>query len=211
MALSGIEMNTNLDLQPFVVERLEVTYFVDRRRICTETITERWLIADLSYTKDLKSIDHYKVRARYQGVQAGEERPRTEILPMLNCRAGVTEVQEDGWLTAPMYFPAPLHHNERVFFASRVKHHANIPMYPAAFLQVTSLGIINLIMRVQFDPSAVPAVCWVYGGPNAADVTNESNEESRLHLPNELGYVEYQTENCPPGWCYTIRWKWNGT
>jgi hypothetical protein len=205
------QMHLGVDLQPFVVNRLEVTYFVDKRRVCTETITQRWLKADLSHAVGLTVIDHYKVRAKYQDAQDDQEPPSTEILPMLNCRAGEPDVQPDGWLMTPMYFPEPLEQDGTVFFASRVRHETNVPVFPAAFIQVTSLGIIELIMRVQFAAGTLPISCWVYGGPNATDAELEptQGENVRARAPNQLGYVEYHTQNCPPGWYYTIGWKWD--
>jgi hypothetical protein len=173
-------------------------------------VTQRWVTADLSYTDGPTTIDHYNVRARYKGPQAGQEQPGIEILPMTNCRAGVTDIQPNGWIVRPMYFAAPLCHGESVFFASRVKYRTNIPAYPA-FLQVTSFGILSLIMRVQFGSGVVPELCWVYGGPNAAEASNvpDESEDSRWRAPNQLGYLEYHTENCPPAWCYAIGWKWD--
>lgn len=204
------QMRMGVDLQPFVVERLEVSYFIDQHHVCTETITQRWLRADLTYAEHASFIDHYKVRARYLDPQTGQKLPSTEILPYLNCRAGPTEVRQDGWLTTPMYFSEPVPHNGTVFFATRVKHRTTMPVDPAAFIQVTSLGIMELIMRVQFEPSVTPGSCWIYGGPSAAEGEHEPEEakSARLRTPNALGYVEYHTENCPPGWYYTIGWKW---
>jgi hypothetical protein len=205
-----VQMHKGVDLQPFVIERLEVTYFIDKDRVCTETMTQRWLKADLSDSEGLSSIDHYKVRAMYRDPQDGQELPTTEILPMLNCRAGATDVGQDGWLMTPMYFAKPVPHRGTVFFASRVRHVTSVPIDPAAFIQVTSLGIIKLIMRVQFDPGAVPTVCWVYGGASETGGKDAPREavDARWRSPNALGYVEYRTENCPPGWYYTIGWEW---
>jgi hypothetical protein len=205
-----VQMHKGVELQPFVIERLEVTYFVNADRVCTETVTERWLKADLSLSDGLSFIDHYKVRAMYRDPQDGQELPTTEILSMLNCRAGATDVGQDGWLMTPMYFAKPVPHGGTVFFASRVRHETSVPIDPAAFIQVTSLGIMKLIMRVQFDLRAVPRVCWVYGGSSATGGKDAPSEavDARWRSPNALGYVEYRTENCPPGWYYTIRWEW---
>jgi len=199
------------DFQPFVVPRLEVTYFIDQRRVCTETITQRWITADLKESKGIDSIDHYKVRAKYSEPLAGEERTNTEISPLLNCHAGATTIQPDGWLTTLMYFPEPLADGDSVFFATRVRHITSRPVEPAAFIQVTSLGILELIMRVQFHPSTVPSLCWVYGGTSVSEgvQTPRDLDQDRVRKPNHLGYVEYRDTNCPPGWFYTIGWKWD--
>ena len=198
------------DFQPFIVHRLEVTYFIDQRRVCTETITQRWITADLAEHDGDDAIDHYVVRAKYSDLVDGKERARTEILPMLNCRAGAAAIQPDGWLSTQMYFPQPLAHGDSVFFATRVRHTTSKPVGPAAFIQVTSLGVLELLMRVQFHPSAVPSLCWVYGGTSVIDAIRAPRDsgEDRLRRPNHLGYVEYSNQRCPPGWFYTIGWEW---
>jgi hypothetical protein len=199
------------DFQPFIVDRLEVTYFIDEHRVCTETITQRWITADLGESKGAKAIDHYVVRAKYSDVVEGAARTETEISPILNCRAGATTIQPDGWLATHIYFPEPLGHGGSVFFATRVRHTTSRPVQPAAFIQVTSLGIKDLIMRVQFHPSTVPSLCWVYGGTSVSDGIQAPRglDRDRVRNPNRLGYVEHSDKNCPPGWFYTIGWKWD--
>jgi hypothetical protein len=208
---SSHQLKDASDFQPFIVHRLEVTYLIDQHRVCTETITQRWITADLAESNGIKAIDHYVVRAKYSDVVDGEERTETEILPMLNCRAGTTTIQPDGWLATQIYFPAPLSHGDSVFFATRVRHTTSRPVEPAAFIQVTSLGIMDLIMRVQFHPSAVPSLCWVYGGTSVSDGIQAPRgpDRERVRNPNRLGYVEYSDTNCPPGWFYTIGWEWD--
>jgi hypothetical protein len=207
------EMLAASDFQPFVVDRLEVSYFIDQGHVCTEAITQRWVSADLNEAKGTSTIDHYKVRARHSDLKDDRTPANTEILPMLNCRPGATIIRPDGWLTTLMYFPEPLRNSESVFFATRVKQKTSLPVHPAASIQVTSLGVMKLIMRVQFHPNAVPSSCWVYSGTSAADAEGEhapnDPDHTRLLTPNDLGYVEYRDKNCPPGWFYTVGWEWD--
>jgi hypothetical protein len=198
------------ELQPFVVDRLEVTYFFDESRVCTHTTTQRWLSVDLADAYGMSSIDHYKVRARYTDSSGRHEDQGTVIRPMLNCRPGRTEVGRDGWLMTEMQFPEPRRDGEQVFFASQVDYSASTPMDPFALIQVTSHGILYLIMRVQFPPNAAPKDSWVYSGPSAADarVAPRGGDRDRRREPNLLGYVEHVAEYCPAGWYYTIGWEW---
>jgi hypothetical protein len=211
--LTESQMLAASDFQPFVVNRLEVTYFIDQGRVCTEAITQRWVSADLNEAEGVSTVDHYRVRARHSGLKDDRVPANTEILPMLNCCPGPTTIRPDGWLTTLMYFPEPLRNSESVFFATQVKQKADVPVHPVASIQVTSLGVMELIMRVQFHPHAVPASCWVYSGTSAADAEGEQApddlEHTKLLKPNDLGYVEYYNENCPPGWFYTVGWDWN--
>jgi hypothetical protein len=208
---SSRQLKDASDFQPFIVDRLEVTYFIDQHRVCTETITQRWITADLGESKGAKAIDHYVVRAKYSDVVEGAARTETEISPILNCRAGATTIQPDGWLATHIYFPEPLAHGDSVFFATRVRHTTSRPVQPAAFIQVTSLGIKDLLMRVQFHPSTVPSLCWVYGGTSvsAGVQAPRGPDGGRVRNPNRLGYVEHSDKNCPPGWFYTIGWEWD--
>jgi hypothetical protein len=208
---SSRQLTDASDFQPFIVHRLEVTYFIDQRGVCTETTTQRWITADLTEAKGTSTIDHYVVRAKYSDLVDGQEQAKTEILPMLNCRAGATTIQPDGWLATQIYFPAALAHGDSVFFATRVRHATSRPVQPAAFIQVTSLGILDLIMRVQFHPNTVPSLCWVYGGTSVSESTQapQGLDQDRVRHPNRLGYVEYSDTNCPPGWFYTIGWEWD--
>jgi hypothetical protein len=211
-SLSSQQLRDASDFQPFIVHRLEVTYFIDQHRVCTETITQRWITADLTESKGTNAIDHYVVRAKYSDLVGGGERTKTEISPMLNCLAGTTTIQPDGWLATQIYFPEPLAHGDSLFFATSVRHTTSRPVQPAAFIQVTSLGIMELIMRVQFHPSMVPSLCWVYGGTsvNEGMKAPRGSDRDRVRNPNRLGYVEYSDKNCPPGWFYTIGWEWDG-
>ncbi|MGP0022274.1 MAG: hypothetical protein ACLPKE_02745 [Streptosporangiaceae bacterium] len=208
---SSQQLRDASDFQPFIVHRLEVTYFIDQRRVCTETITQRWITADLTESRETKAIDHYVVRAKYSDLVDGGERTRTEISPVLNCLAGATTIQPDGWLSTQIYFPEPLAHGDSVFFATRVRHTTSRPVQPAAFIQVTSLGVMELIMRVQFHPSMVPSLCWVYGGTSVDEGMQAPRDpdRDRVRNPSQLGYVEYSDKNCPPGWFYTIGWEWD--
>ena len=199
------------ELQPFVVDRLEVTYFVDERRVCTHTITQRWISVDLADAYGTASVDHYKVRARYTDASGRYEHEGVEILPMINCRAGSSEVGRDGWLMTEMKFPEPLRNGQKLFFASLVKYSTVTPMDPPALIQVTSHGILQLIMRVQFHVETAPRACWVYGGREqaVARVAPGDGQLGQWRLPNQLGFVEYDAKNCPAGWFYAIGWKWD--
>jgi hypothetical protein len=199
------------EFQPFVVDRLDVTYFVDRRRVCFENITQRLVTADFTGSEGLELIDHYNVRARYTHQGDSEDAVGTRILPMLNCIAGKTVVSPDGWLGAAMHFPRPLADGQSIYFASRVQHASDKATEPVAYIQVTSLGVMELTMRVQFDPEQAPANYWVYGGRRDPDngVAPGVDEQDRFATPNEAGYVEYRAEDCPPGWFYAIGWIWD--
>ena len=199
------------DFQPFIVHRLEATYFIDQRRVCTETVTQRRITAELTETEGANTIDHYVVRAKYSDPVDGEEQANMEILPVLNCRAGAITIQPDGWLATQIYFPEALAHGDSVFFTTRVRYTTRRPVQPSAFIQVTSLGIMELIMRVQFHPKMAPSVCWVYGGTSASEAAQvpQGLDKVRMRHPNRLGYVEYTDMNCPPGWIYAIGWKWD--
>jgi hypothetical protein len=207
------EMLAASDFQPFVVNRLEVTYFIDQGHVCTEATTQRWVSADLNEAGGTSTIDHYRVRARHSGLKDDRAPADTDILPMLNCRPGATTIRPDGWLTTLMYFPEPLRNGESVFFATRVKQRTNLPVHPVASIQITSLGVLKLIMRVQFHPNSVPSSCWVYSGTSVADAEGEhapnDPDHTKLLRPNDLGYVEYREQNCPPGWFYTVGWEWD--
>jgi hypothetical protein len=198
------------ELQPFVVDRLEVTYFVNSSRICTETVTQRWLSVDLNDAVGIEAVDRYKVRTKYVTEESARSSLTTKILPLMNCTAGEPEIDASGWITTAMHFPQAVGHGESVFFASRVKYSTETAMEPPVYIQVTSLGIVHLIMRVQFDPDASPSLCWAYGGSRdpSEGVVRGTYEGGRMLTPTRLGYVEYVTENCPPGWFYAIGWSW---
>lgn len=198
------------ELQPFVVSRLEVTYHVDSRRVCTEATTQRWISADLSDVTGVDHIDHYKVRAKYSLAGNADGRVDTKISALLNCAEGPTTVSEEGLHTTSMLFPRALRQGDELFFASRVDHLTSTPMDPLVFIEVTSLGLIELIMRVQFSPGAAPSSCWAYGGrddPNEG-VVPVPEDRDRILTPTQLGYVEYTAKNCPPGWFFAIGWEW---
>jgi len=197
-------------LQPFIVDRLEASYFLDKHRACREAITQRWLTAHLG-PSHMPSIDHYVARARYSGVPGGNANVPTRIAPLLNCASGEAEVGLDGWVTSKMYFPNALQDGQSVFFSSRVSYDTDQPMDPVASIQVTSLGIRKLIMRVQFDPEQTPSRCWVFAGHNYSDMRKPPKPEdsSTFREPNGIGYVDYEESNCRPGWSYAICWEWD--
>jgi hypothetical protein len=198
------------DLQPFVVERLEVTYFFDQHGAFTHSITERWLSAELPTGEEQASIDHYKVRARYTDRSIDENAQQTEIIPLLNCRLGRTEVGQDGWLMTEMLFPEPVRNGGKVFFASLVRSAAEAPTAPLVYIQVTSYGIVRLVMRLQFHANATPRACWVYRGVREPDRESapDLGDRDRWRIPSSLGYVEHVAENCPPSWYYAVGWTW---
>lgn len=197
-------------LQPFVVDRLEVAHFIDRNRICTETMTHRLLTADRTDLDESELIDHYIVRARYAGGELdGEHAERPDILPFLNCTGGDTIVSADGWVSRPMYFPKALGHDESIYFASRVTYKGRGPTDPLAYIQVTSLGVLKLHLRVQFDPEFVPASYWVYGGPQDPELGSATKQAEPVGKPNQVGYIEYEADDCPPEWFYAVGWTWD--
>jgi hypothetical protein len=199
------------EYQPFVVDRLDVTYFVDKRRICYENITQRSVTVDFTDAEGLESIDHYNVRARYTHQDGSDDAHDTQILPMLNCTSGKTVISPDGWVGTAMHFPRPLADGQSIFFASRVLYATDTPTEPFVYIQVTSLGVMDLTMRVQFDAGRAPSRYWVYGGRRDPDtgVAPEADEQDRFGSPNEAGYVEYRAEDCPPGWFFAIGWVWD--
>jgi len=198
-------------IQPFIVDRLEVTYFFNQHRVFTHSLTERWLIAELSNAEGQPSVDHYDVRARYTDASNSEIAHETEILPILNCRRGATKVGQDGWLMTEMYFPEPLQDGEDVFFASLVRSEGEGPALPLVYIQVTSHGIVNLQMRLQFHPNATPRACWVYRGGQEPDRESapSADEHDRWRKPTSLGYVEHVAQNCTPGFYYAVGWTWD--
>ena len=199
------------DIQPFIVDRLEVTYFFNQHRSFTHSVTERMLIAVLSNAEGQSSVDHYKVRARYTDASNSQTVRQTEITPLLNCRRGRTEIGQDGWLMTEMCFPEPLQDGEKVFFASLVRSEAEGPTLPLVYIQVTSHGIVHLEMRLQFHPNATPRACWVYRGseePGRGSAPS-AGERDRWREPTSLGYVEHVAQNCTPGFYYAIGWTWD--
>lgn len=199
------------DVQPFIVERLEVTYFFNQHRSFTHSATERWLSAELPGAEGQSSIDHYKVRARYTDTSDSETAQQTEIEPILNCRRGRTRVGRDGWLMTEMYFPEPVKNGQKVFFASLVRSEGETPTIPLVYIHVTSHGIMDLVMRLQFHPNAAPKTCWVYRGalePNRGSAPSVEDHD-RWRQPSSLGYVEHVAESCAPGLYYAVGWTWD--
>ena len=84
------------------MDRLEVTYLVDQHRVCTETITQRWITADLGESKGAKAIDHYVVRAKYFDVVEGAARTETEISPDSKLPRGCDD-DSTRWLARHLY------------------------------------------------------------------------------------------------------------
>jgi hypothetical protein len=196
--------------QPFFVERLEVAYFIDSKGVCTETITQRWLSADLSYEGADAEIDHYRVRARYLGAGGEELVADTWIYPLLNCVAEEARINADGWMSINARFPHPLRHGEETFFATRVRYKTDMRCEPPLYIRVTTMGVRDLVMRVQFAGGA-PQQVWFYGGPIDPEAKGSDDLRRIEAQPNEVGYVEYVAENCPSGWFYAVGWTWDAT
>jgi hypothetical protein len=199
------------EIQPFVVDRLEVTYFFNQHKAFTHSATERWLSVELPSTEEKSSIDHYKVRARYTDASDSQAARTTRIEPILNCRRGRTQVGRDGWMMTEMHFPGPAQNGDKVFFASLVRSEGKAATIPLVYIQVTSHGIMNLGMRLQFHPNAVPRACWVYRGSSEPDRGSAPSTEDRDRWlePSSLGYVEHVAESCAPGLYYAVGWTWD--
>jgi hypothetical protein len=200
------------DIQPFIVERLEVTYFFNQHKAFTHSATERWLSVELPSAERQSPVDHYKVRARYIYGSNKNVVHQTEVEPILNCRRGRTQVGRDGWLMTEMCFPEPVKNGDKVFFASLVRSVGEeAPTIPLVYIHVTSYGIKNLAMRIQFHPNAAPKACWVYRGLQEPDRGSAPSAEDRdlWRKPSSLGFLEHVEEGCPPGLYYALGWRWD--
>ena len=204
------------EIQPFVVDRLEVTcYFFNQHKAFTHSATERWLSVELPSTEEKSSIDHYKVRTRYTDASDSQTAWTTRIEPILNCRRGKTHAgRRDGWMMTEMQF---LHrqaqNGDKVFFASLVRSEEGrlqLSLSCTSRLRAMASGS-NLGMRLQFHPNAVPRACWVYRGSSEPDGGRHRVQRIAIGGWNPARWAMWSMSRkaCAPGLYYAVGWTWD--
>jgi transcriptional regulator with XRE-family HTH domain len=170
-------------------------------RTPTERITERWVRA----TRD--GVDSFVVRAH------SDEHSEVLIEPHLNCRQvetrTVRRIDGQAVVLGTFAFARPLELGESYFFSTRVLYkNAKTESFYSS-VQVTTEGIAELVMRVQFDPADIPRTCWFNDHGVDVDALVEPDPGSpKLVEVSSLGFVEVRSEFCRPGDRFSLAWTW---
>jgi hypothetical protein len=186
--------------EPISIERLVATHYMKGKNTVDST-TERWITATVD------GIDRYRVRT---WAAAGTD---IKILPLLNCTAGSTESVDmggglEGRITE-MLLPEKLMAGQMAFFASRVLYSKGTE-WDFAEVQVTSLEIRELVLRIQFDTTIpLPKACWSYADrPDVDSHIRPPQDSDRYLLITSCGYVDHTFLGCRSGAKYGIHWIW---
>lgn len=183
---------------PLTFERTDVLYrFEGYRGI--ECISYRWLIAH-------SEVDHFEPMGWYYN------QPDAPVIvtPLANCSLqGPYRELPQGGRGADLIFSHALAPDERYFFAYSTLFNSDQPCRPTILYEVRGQGIQHLVVRVQFDPDAMPTKCWYF------DVDEQSEgwqipvaDAPELLRISRNGYVEYEFVGCIRGHKYGLRWIW---
>jgi hypothetical protein len=189
--------------QPLRVLNLTVTYFLTGQ-VVTDVVTERRVVA----TED--DVNRYIVRDYVQGAPNAH----IEVRPLLNCQAGTHTPVDLGpgfvAVKAEMLLPRTYRKGTGCNFATQVKRTGVAEATTWQEIQVTSHGIEQLTMRVQFDLStALPARCWYFAAmPDLGRLDPPGAEEGRDLEISDYGYTEKLFGQGDAAAKYGIVWRW---
>jgi hypothetical protein len=190
--------------QPVTFDRMIVTHHL-RGQVVVESVSERWITAEED------GLSRYVVRAYARNDPP--KRPNLEIQPLLNCRLGPVRRVEFGDGTeaqlAEMLFPKTLRRGEKLFFATRVIAEEPGPTHSRE-VQVTTHGVKNLIMRVQFDHSIpLPKRAWYFAEiPDLDRLIPPEDGDTRYVENSEVGFVEREFGRGVATAKYGLAWQW---
>ncbi|MFF5230651.1 hypothetical protein [Dactylosporangium sp. NPDC000521] len=191
--------------QPVTFNRMIVTYFL-RGRAVSESFSERWITAEED------NLARYVVRAYARNNPPA--RPELEIQPWLNCTLGAVRRVDLGdgseAQIAEMDFPKPLQRGEKLFFATRVVAQEVGPTMSRE-VQVTSHGIEDLTMRIQFDISQpLPKRAWWFAEvPDIDRLIPPEPGDDRFVEVSACGFIERQFARGYPSAKYGLSWQWD--
>lgn len=187
-----------LDL-PIGFLRTDVLYSFSGR-VGTRSTSYRWVVAN-------DSVDHYDAVGWYYN----EPDAPVEIVPVANClvTAGMRDLPAGG-RTARLDFSKVLEKGERYFFAYSTIFNSSRPCRPAIMYEVRGSFMDALVVRVQFDVSEIPALCWYFDVEDQNEGWQEpdGNADEVLEV-SANGYVDHEFVGCRRGRKYGLRWRWS--
>jgi hypothetical protein len=190
--------------QPFTVDRLVVTHFL-QDRVVTEWTTERWVTAEED------DVSTYVVRAYARNVPPHQ--PYLEVQPLLNCTRGTVRRVDlgDGSEAhlVDIHLARTLCRGEKTFFATRVVAREAGPTRSRE-VQVTAHSTSEIVLRVQFDPGGPrPHACWYFAEmPDTDRLLPPPRGDRRYLAVSAFGYVEHRFVRGRPTNKYGLAWSW---
>ncbi|MDG6100947.1 hypothetical protein Daura_01555 [Dactylosporangium aurantiacum] len=191
--------------QPVTFNRMIVTYFL-RGRAVSESFSERWITAEED------GLTRYIVRAYARNNPPA--RPALEIQPWLNCTLGSVRRVDPGdgseAQIAEMLFPKALQRGDKLFFATRVVAEEDGPTMSRE-VQVTSHGIDELTIRIQFDNTLpLPKRAWWFAEVPDIDrlIPPEPGDDRYVEISGS-GFLERQFGRAKPTAKYGLSWQWD--
>lgn len=189
--------------QPVRVRRLIVTYFLANQSV-TDLFTERTVEA----TED--GVDRYIVRDYIYGDLGAN----IEIGALMNCKKiSQLPVNLPGYVAAKaeMRLPEAYAKGKGCTFATRVTRSGMTKPTTWQEIQVTSHGILSLVMRVQFDlQTPLPERCWYFAAMPDVDRLEEpaTEEKGRDITISRWGYAEHSFGPATVAAKYGVAWRW---
>lgn len=171
-----------------------------RGRVAIEMITFRRLIA----RED--GVDHVNAKGWYFSDPSPDS---CEIVPLLNCMKSASAHVGRGIQLAELRFAEALEKGQQVFYGYKVLVHSQQEIDPLFYHHVTSAGVRQLNIHVQFDSTERPAMAWGFASRDDAEPLISPPDGSQDYLAiNHLGYLKYSAQNCRHGVKHGVSWRW---
>lgn len=183
---------------PLSFDRTEVLYQFEGFRGIRST-SHRWITAH-------GDVDRYEAVGWYYS----DPEAAVDIAPLANCVLdGPLADLPQGGCCGTLRFSRLLSAGEKYYFAYVVTFNSDKVCRPTILYEVRGLSMRSLTVRAQFDPPALPVLCWYFDiGVQAEGFRTPGPGDPSVLDVSINGYVEHEFLNCQPGRQYGLRWIW---